>query len=118
VARVGPVGAGDLGRDPLLALRLGRPRQVGILAQETFVQVLELLGGVEPQFLTEALVETSIGHERLRLAPRAVEGQHQLTVRPLVERLVVDGRFQLGEDDTVAARRELAVDAVRGGRCS
>jgi hypothetical protein len=49
--------------------------------------------------------------ERLRLSPRAVEGEHELSAKAFPQRVVPDERLELGDDVLVSCQREIGLDA-------
>ena len=53
-----------------------------------------------------------VGLQRLRLAPRAIQGQHQLAAQPLPQRVVCDQIAQLAHELPGATHREIGVHAV------
>ena len=105
------VGGGCGGR------RGGRGRGVepGGPGAHGLLQPLELGTGLD----AEVLDEGGPGHpgdvERLGLPARPVQGQHELGLRALAERLLGDQGAQLVEDVGVAAELELGVDPVDAG---
>ena len=64
----------------------------------------ELLEKRAPRFLVRV--------QGLRLAPRAVEREHQLSSEPLSERMVENQPFELAEELRVPTELELGVDPV------
>ena len=50
--------------------------------------------------------------ERLGLAPRSVEREHQLPAETLAQRMVPHESFELSQHGSVAAERELCVEAL------
>ncbi len=50
--------------------------------------------------------------ERLRLPPRPVEGEHQLSAKVLPQRVLANERLELGHELRVAPQCEVSVDAL------
>ena len=64
-----------------------------------------------PSSSTSVAARGLVGVERLGLASRAVEREHQLAAQPLAQRVLGDQRLELADQLSVAAERELGVDA-------
>ena len=54
--------------------------------------------------------------ERVRLAPTSIEGEHQLRVEPLTERVFLCELLQLGYDVRVPSQLEVGVDSFFASR--
>ncbi len=54
--------------------------------------------------------------ERLGLPPCSVEGDHQLSPRPLSQRLGGDEAFQLSDQRVLASQCQLGIDPILGRR--
>ncbi len=67
--------------------------------------------GSTPISSTSVRRAAAVGLERLRLAAAAVQGEHQLAVQVLAERLLRHGGLELGDQIRVPAERELGLDA-------
>ena len=87
----------------------------GVLAQDRLLELAQLRPGLEPQLLVERAPSVAVGLERVRLPACAVEGEHELGARALVEGTLGDRRLQLGDELGVAAQLELGVDEIRLG---
>ena len=53
-----------------------------------------------------------VGLQRLGLTAGTVEREHQLSPKPLSQRMLRDERLELGSDIVVPAEREVSVDAL------
>ena len=65
-----------------------------------------------PELSTSAVAAGPVDLERVGLAARAVEREHQLAAQPLAQRVLVDERFELADELRVAAERELGLGAL------
>ena len=91
-----------------LGRRLLRDFERGIVAQDRALEPLQLGRGVEPELVREREPRRAVDLERLGVAPRAVEREHQLAAQPLPERVRRDERLELGHEVVVPAEAELA----------
>ena len=78
--------------------------------------VLERAAGLDPQLLHEGLAGGAVGGERVRLAARPVQGEHELPASALPERLLGDERLELADELGVAPEGEVGVDPLLEGR--
>ena len=78
------------------------------MAQDRALEPLQLGRGLEPELVREREPRGTVDLERLGLAPRAVEREHQLAAQPLPERVRGDERLELGHEVVVTAEAELA----------
>lgn len=62
------------------------------------MQPLDVGGRFEPELVPQDAAHLSVGVQRLGAPPRLVQGGDQLAVEPLVERVVVHQRSQLGDE--------------------
>jgi hypothetical protein len=62
-----------------------------------------------------SLLQALVGLERLGLAARAVEGEHQLAAEALAEWMVGDERLELSDEVGVTTEREVGLDQVFEG---
>jgi hypothetical protein len=79
------------------------------------MEVLQLGTRLEPEFVDELFPRLLVRLERLCLSPRSVEGEHELTARPLAKRLLVDERLQLANELGVVAEREPRLNQLLPG---
>ena len=81
------------------------------------LQLAELLARLEPELLDERRARIAIRLERLRLAARAIQRQHQLTREALAQRMRPDRRRELTDEVGVPAVGELALEPTfQGGQ--
>ncbi len=114
--RLDDVDEEDRDEPPELHRRLGErsllEQQRLVLAQDRGLERLELGAGVDAELLDQRLARRAVGGERVRLAPGAVEREHELGAGALAEWLRLDERLELGDELGVAAEREIRVDAL------
>ena len=101
--------ADDRAPPPWLPARLGERR---ILAQDRLLELLQRRAWLDPQLVHQQPPPLAVPVERLRLPPRAIEGEHQLGARALPQRLLRDEPLELGDDACVLAQLQLGVDAL------
>ena len=80
--------------------------------QDRLLQPLQLLSRLEPEFLRELARVPSVGLERLGLASRPVERQHQLIAQPLPEWMRRDRGFELTHQLRVAPAGQIGIDPL------
>ena len=81
------------------------------------LQLAELLAGLEPELLDERRSRVAIRRERLGLAARAIQRQHQLAREALAQRMRPDRRRELPDQLGVPAVGELALEpSLHGGQ--
>ena len=68
--------------------------------------------GLDPELLDQRPARVAVDVERLGLATRAVEREHELAAQALAQRVLGDQRLELADELGVAAERELGVDAL------
>jgi len=76
------------------------------------LQLLELRARLKTEFRVEGLPGALIDVERVLRAPGAIERKHQLAVESLVERVLRDQPFELGNEPDVVSVREIRLDSV------
>ena len=86
-----------------------------VLAQHGRLQPAQLGAGVDAQLVAQVAAGVLEGPQRLRLAPAAVEGDHQQAPQPLPQGVGGDQALQLLGALDVAAEVEVGLDAVLGG---
>ena len=97
---------------PLRGLRqshLGRVKP-SILAQDRGLETLQRRRRLDPELVEQGTAAGAIGVERLALAARPVEGEHQLAPETLAVRVLRDQRANLRDQTVVTAQCELGVD--------
>ena len=88
--------------------------QRGVLVQDRGFERLQRGAGVEAELLGEHLAGVPVDTERVRLAVRAVQRQHQLTARALAQRVGLDEGFEVIHQLDVPAEGQRRVDALLG----
>jgi hypothetical protein len=93
------------GRRPLAARRR-------LVAEDRGVQALEQRARLDAELLHEHGAARAVDLERLGLAARAVEREHQLAAKPLPQRMLPDERLELADELGVPAERELRLGVL------
>ena len=93
-------------------LLLGRaPVELGILAEDRFVEVAQFAPGLDAELLHQKLTPGAVRLERLGLATRAVEREHQLCAQP-PRRVLRDQPLKLADDIGMPAESEVGLDSL------
>ena len=93
------------------ARRRGRGRrQRRVVLEHAPLERAQLGGGLEAE-LVERAAGVAVRGERVRVAPRAVEGEDQLCLESLAVRVRCDEPLELADERRVPARGEIVVDA-------
>ena len=83
-----------------------------VLAEDRGLELAELGAGIDAELLDERLARGAVGGERVGLAARAVEREHELRARPFAQRLGGDERLELGDELGVAPERKVGLDPL------
>ncbi len=97
-------------RLPGLGERRGRERLV--LPQDGSLEIAELLSGLEPELVVQPRAQATVRLERVRLSPRAVQGEHQLGVQALLIGVLDDEGLEGSDELRVPAQLELGVELL------
>ena len=89
-------------------------RQALVLAEDRLLQLPQLGAGLQAELVEERLARGAVRLQRVRLAPRAVEREHQQAAQPFPERMLDDQRLQLTDHLVMAPEPELGLDPVLG----
>ena len=92
--------------------RRRRQLEGGILAQDPPLQLLQRLSRLDTELVDERAPRVLVDVERLRLAPRPVERQHQLGAQSLAQRVLGDERLELAGEAAVTSERQVGLDPV------
>ena len=92
--------------------RLGRTRELGILAQDGGLEVDQLGARFDPELLDQGGARHGEGAEGVGLPAAAVLGQGEDGPAPLAERFLGDQRSGIGGDAPVVSGREAGVEQV------
>jgi hypothetical protein len=114
---------GDAGEDDRTRMTAGygppRPwsltsRQIehGILLQDAALELLQALARLEPDLLGEREATLLVDMQRLGLAVRAVQREHELAAQPLSQRVPGHESFELADELAVAAEGDIPLDAL------
>ena len=87
-------------------------RAPGSCARIAASSALELAARVEPELFDQRAADAPERLERVGLAARAVEREHQLRVHPLAVGMLGRQRLELADDRACAAGREVDVEAL------
>ena len=83
-----------------------------VLAEDRGLELAELGAGVDAELLDERLARGAVGGERVGLAARAVEREHELRARALAQGLRGDERLELGDELGMTSEREISLDPL------
>ena len=99
-------------RNPRRPLVGGRARERGIVLEDRALEPVELLARLDAELVDQQPPPVAVDLQRLRLPPRAVEGEHELSAQALAQRVFTDERLELGDDVLVSCQREIGFDAL------
>jgi hypothetical protein len=88
------------------------PVQRCILVQDGALELLERWAWVDAELIGERLPRLLVCLQRLGLATRPVQGQHQLAAQPLAQRMGDDQRLKLTCQLGVAAAGKVGLDPI------
>src|SRR5918994_6940061 len=122
---LGDIGAED-GNEPPAEHRLDKlgngidraaaPRAVdlelGIVAQDGAVQLLKRGAGFDAELVDELSARLMVDLQRLRLASRAVQREHQVAAKSLAQRVFGDQGLQLGDELGIATHLEVGFEEL------
>ena len=86
------------------------------MVEDLTLEALEARARLEAELFRERAPPILVRAQRLRLAARAIESEHELPARALPERLVGHERLQLDDEFVVAPEVEARLDALLLGR--
>ena len=114
--RLDDVDEEDRDEPPELHRRLGERRvleqQRLVLAQDCCLEAPELRPGLDPELVDKRLARVTVGRERIRLPPGAVERQHELAAGTFAKRLRLRECLELGDQTRVAAEGKVRFDPL------
>src|SRR6266496_1756047 len=82
----------------------------GLLTQDCLLDRLQARPRLEADLLDEIASRLPVDLQSLGLAPRAVEGDHQLAAQPLAERMLDDESLELGDKCLVLGEGQFRFD--------
>ena len=82
------------------------------MTQDRLFEALQLLTGLEAELFVEDRACASVGRERIGLAFRSIQGEHQLPPQPLAVRVLADQAFQLIDQLRILAERQVGLNAI------
>ena len=88
------------------------PRQFGVLGEDRALQILQLAPGFDPELVDQPAARLLIARQRLGLATRSVQREHQLRLQALSQRMLAREHLKLADQRCVAAEREVRVDPI------
>ena len=83
-----------------------------ILRQDAALELVQRRRRLDAELLHERLARPPVDVERLGLASRPVEREHQLPTETLAQRMVPHERFELRQHGSVASERELRLETL------
>jgi hypothetical protein len=98
--------------EPVPAQGLTAEVEPDILLEDLLLDVLKLRRRIDPELSGEHLTRPLVRRERVTLAARAVQGHHQVSPRPLPERMVGDERLQFGDELVMPPERQVGADPL------
>jgi hypothetical protein len=115
-----PIDVGELGlaadeardRGGEVVSFLRRSGRRDLVAKDRLFEALQLLAGLEAKFFVEELARASVRGERVGLALRSIQGEHQLTPQPFAVRVVANKPLQLVDQLGILAEREVCLDPI------
>ncbi len=90
-------------------------RELGIVIQDLPLEALQLPARLDAELVDERPSRGLVDVERVRLAPRAIEREHQLATQPLLEWMLGDEGLELGDQGGVTAELEVRLDPLDQG---
>ena len=102
--------AGDGGGKVVAFLRRSGRRD--LMTQDRLFEALQLLTGLEAELFVEDPACASVGRERIGLAFRSIQGEHQLPPQPFAVRVLADQAFQLVDQLGILAERQVGLDSI------
>ena len=88
----------------------------GVLDEDPLLELAEVGPGLEAQLVRERRSCVPVDGERIRLAARTIEREHELTSDALAVRMPADELLELSDELRMAAECEIGVDPVLGRR--
>ena len=98
------------GRRRGLRRRPGRRVELGRLVEHLLLQPPQLLARLEPQLVGQEAARVAVDRQRVGLAARAVEREHELRAQALAQRVRRHELLQLGDQLGVAAVGQVGLD--------
>ncbi len=102
--------AGDRGGKIVAFLRRSGRRD--LMTQDRLLEALQLLAGLEAELLVEDPACASVRGERIGLAFRPIQGEHQLPPQPFAVRVLADQAFQLIDQRGILAERKVGLNSI------
>jgi hypothetical protein len=81
------------------------------VSQDALLQSAELVVRLQSELARQRPAGVPVDRQRIGLAPRAVQREHQLSAEALVQRMLGDELFQLRNDRVVSTELEVGVDS-------
>ncbi len=93
-------------------MRLGGRREGRVVAEDPLLERAQLVSRLQAELLDERGARGAVGRERVRLAPRPVERQHQQRPGTLPQRVLRRQALELGKGLAVPPERQLRLEAL------
>ena len=100
------------GRCPHRAPRHARPVELGILLQDLRLEPPESLSRLEPELVDEESAAALVRVERVGLASRAVQREHELRAQAFSQGVGLDELLEVGDELRVAADGKLGIESI------
>ena len=91
-------------------------RQRRILIEDRTVELVQRRPGVDPQLVDQGFARGGVHIERLGLASRPVQREHQLTAQALSQRVLARQLLQFPDEAAIVTTAEVGIDPVFCGR--
>ena len=86
--------------------------QGGVVLEDRSLQLLERRARIDPQLVAEHPASVLIRAERICLATRAVQRDHELAAESLAKRMVDDERAEFADENVLASQSEIGLDPI------
>ncbi len=91
------------------------PRQGRVVTENRLFELGHRRARGDAELIGEQAVQPRVAPQRVGLRSRAVEGDHQLTPEPLLERVLGHDALELADEGSVTTGRQVGVDPVTEG---
>ena len=84
--------------------RPGRAQELDVLGEDRLLEHLQSGAGLDPELLDQRRARRAVGLKGLRLAPRPIQREHQLTTEALAKRVVGYPLLELPDQPRVSTQ--------------
>ena len=99
-------------RDGQVVVLLGRERHRHRVAQHCPLELPELVARLEPELVAEKRAGSPVCLERVGLAPRPVQREHEVQPEALAQRLLRNEPLELGDGVRVTAKEQVCLEPL------